>query len=309
MKMLPNVAVNFHAVYDKEWLENVFLLLKKHYRIVPLAELEQFFKHGKKISNACHITFDDGDISFFEVVYPLLQKHNIPVSIFVSPKATVERKNFWFQEIRNYDKSHFKDILVGVSGKPELKNYPLIPILKSQKLERIWEAIDIYKNETDTPEGKCINMTVENLIEVHKSGLVEIGAHTLNHPILKNETDENAQKEISKSISDLSCLINAEITSFAYPNGVPELDWTNREIEILRKNGIRLAFSTEDKGFVKSDNTLGIPRKGISYGKSGMIVSKLLFGSYWNSLKKIIKGKSESDHRREIMRVLNDSIS
>ncbi len=35
-----------------------------------------------------------------------------------------------------------------------------------------------------------MNLTREQLIELNNSGLIEIGSHTNNHPILVNESDK-----------------------------------------------------------------------------------------------------------------------
>ncbi len=308
MKILPNVVINFHAVYDKDWMEKVFMLLNKYYNLVFLSDIEDFYYEGKQLNNACHITFDDGDTSFYNTVFPLLKKHKIPVSIYVSPQATIERENFWFQEIRNYDKKLFKEIVLSLITHSELKDYPLTAILKTMRNDLIWEAIRNYRVKTNTESADCINMNIEQLSELYQSGLVSIGAHTLKHPILKNESDERATQEVNNSISDLSDLLGIEIKSFAYPNGNPALDYGDREIALLKENNVKLAFSTLNKGFCEKDNPFSIPRRGISYGNSSLIVSKLLLGDKWDKLKRITKGKSESDYRIDIQRHLEKDV-
>lgn len=62
-------------------------------------------------------------------------------------------------------------------------------------------------------------MTKEQVIEIHKSGLVEIGAHTMNHPNLKSVPDEVAKREITSCKSVLEKLTGAPVRTFAYPYG------------------------------------------------------------------------------------------
>lgn len=64
MKLLPNTIINFHAVYDEVWMEQVLVLLKKLYYPVSLKELETYYYDNKQLKKTCHITFDDGDQSF-----------------------------------------------------------------------------------------------------------------------------------------------------------------------------------------------------------------------------------------------------
>ena len=111
MALFPSTVINFHAVYDEKWMDSIFSLLKRIYQIVPVSALEAHYYEGRKLRHACHITFDDGDESFYHTVFPLLVKHQMSVSIYVSPKAAKERTNFWFQEIRDYDRQKMLSVI------------------------------------------------------------------------------------------------------------------------------------------------------------------------------------------------------
>ncbi len=76
-----------------------------------------------------------------------------------------------------------------------------------------------------------------------------VGAHTMNHPILKNEDDASSKFEIEASVGDLSTLLGSRVTTFAYPNGIPGMDFGEREVKLLGASGIRLAFTTEARHF------------------------------------------------------------
>lgn len=286
--MAQNTVVNFHAVYNRNWLERVFLLLKKRYRLVTLKELEAYFYSGKNLNNCCHITFDDGDNSFYSTVFPLLQKHEIPASLYISPKATKEQTNFWFQEVRGYDCNRLLEIIKtntdfgrDIKGTGNLKS-----LFKSMPLDTVWEIIEKYKEETNTPSKPCMNMTASEVKEVFRSGLVEIGAHTLQHPILRNESDARAEYEIKESINQLSDMLNSEIISFAYPNGSPGQDFAGREMNIVAEAGIKLAFSTELSTFTSANDPVSIPRIVISKGGKAFILTKLIMWKPWKQLKK-----------------------
>lgn len=299
MKILSNTIINFHAIHDHKWMDSTFELLKRHYNVVPITGIENFYFKGRKLKNTCHITFDDGDTSFYTKVFPLLKKHNIPASIYVSPLMARERKNFWFQEIHGYDKSKMLNIIRDNNLQSSLTEQilPFDAALKSMRLDEIWMAIQRYQDETETPPKPCMNMSVEQLLELHNSGLVAIGAHTLNHPILSNENNETKAWEIKTSIDELSDMLNTKVKYFAYPNGIPNLDFDDKEMDLLKESGIALAFSTENKSFNLKDNPLSIPRNGLTYGKQYFILMKLIAGSRWDTLRRLIKGKREKDYR------------
>lgn len=260
MKILPNTIIYFHEIQDQQWFQNIVESLVKNYNIIGLSELEEYYYNNKSIKNACHITVDDGDLTFYKNAFPVIKKFNIPVSIYVSPLMATERKNFWFQEIRGYDPVKLGKIIAReynhrlnpqVAG--EIKDF-----LKTLLIDDISRIIKIYQKETATPAKRAMNMDESQLIELNNSGLVDIGAHTLNHPCLINEKEEVASYEISQSIDKLSDIINREIKYFVYPNG----DYGEREMSILKSKGIKLAFTTERGKLSNHDNPLKIPRSG-----------------------------------------------
>lgn len=260
MKILPNTIVYLHEIHDPKWLDNVLYSLKKNYHIITIEELEDYYYNNKNLKNSCHITFDDGDSSFYYKAYPIIKKHNIPVSIYVSPLMAKEGKNFWFQEVSGYNEEKLFEITQRTTNiqierfqTGEIKKY-----LKTLKLNDIWEIIGLYQLVTKTPPKPPLNMSIEQLIEVQSSGLVTIGAHTLNHPILPNETDDVATLEIAGSIDQLNEVLNCKTRYFVYPNG----SYGEREINILKAKGIRLAFTTQRDKISFAQDPLCIPRSG-----------------------------------------------
>jgi len=301
-----NRIINFHDVRDIAWFERIIKLLINKYNMISAQDLELYYYDKKKLRNSCHLTVDDGDISFYDVIYPIIKKYNIPVSLFVSPAAAVEQKNFWFQEILDYDKEKLKGITASFLGvKIEtVNNYPVHHILKLLKISEIWEIIKMYRARFNIEPKRCRNMGTKQLTELDREGLVALGAHTLTHPILLNENDIDAEYEIVRSINKLSEITGSKIKYFAYPNGVPGLDFGKREIDILQKSGIKLAFSTESDNINSDNDPLSIPRFEISYGSEQFVRMKLFLGSSWDIFKSIRK-KSEKKTRAELRDIIN----
>jgi len=272
-----NIVVNFHTITDIEWFERTIIILKNKFKIIDIRDIESFYHSGKIVRNACHITFDDGDLSFYEKVYPILLKHRLPVTLFVSPQILVNGGNFWFQEIEDYDIKEMVKILMSLTNKQEdyFFNKDIYSIIKLFPIDFAYQAIEIYQKENGVSPKPNQNMSLNQIEEIRKSGLVEIGAHTLTHPILKNETTERSNKEIRQSILLLESLLHQKVICFAYPNGWPEIDYSVREINILRDIGIKLAFSTENHSFSQKNDCLSIPRTGLSHGNSLYINTKL----------------------------------
>lgn len=283
-----NKVINFHDVKDAAWFEKVVGYLKRKYSMISARDLYDFYYNKKKLHNACLITVDDGHSSSYEIIYPILKKHHVPAIFFVSPKIAKREEvtNFWFQEIEGYD----EDKLLQIGGEYlDLGKSTYSEWIKTMKIDDIWKIISKYQELCSASPKTPQNMTVEQIRQIDKEGLVEIGAHTLAHPILANETRERAKEEIVSSINQLGEMLQHPILTFAYPNGRPVLDFGEREELILKDTSVKLAFSTRPHNFSKSDDVLAIPRYGLTIGSLNFIKLKLFLGRYYPLLRRITK--------------------
>lgn len=281
------MVINFHMITDSSWFENVLCYLKSKYELVDIKTLEETLSSKEKGKNICHMTVDDGDHTFIANIYPILLKHQVPATIFVSPKISVSKENFWFQEIRFYDKTIMIECISEETNIPikQIECYDFSFVLKCLNIRTIKNIITLYQKRTQTPPKPFQNMTIEEIVEIDRKGLVTIGAHTLNHPVLKNEDNNTCNHEIVNSIRLLEDYLGHKIKHFAYPNGIPQLDFTEREINILKAEDITLAFSTEPKHFSSRNNRLSVPRIGLSGGSINFIRGKLFMGRHWETIK------------------------
>jgi len=90
------------------------------------------------------------------------------------------------------------------------------------------ENVNIWHNPQKEPWIKML--TKEMILEMHRSGVVEFGAHTMNHPRLETIPLEEAKWEIEESKRQLENLLNTPIIAFAYPYGNGAYNPTIRKI-------------------------------------------------------------------------------
>lgn len=304
------MVLYFHNEEDGVLFEKIILALKSRYQLVSAVALEQLILQGKELNNICHISFDDGEQSFYTVVFPILVKHQVPVSLFLSPTIITTRKNFWFQEIRGYDSTIMKQIIAAQLqiAAEKIANFSYQDILKSLTIDEINGIIDTYQQQTACGQKNYLNMSLEEVLEVDRSGLVSIGAHTLNHPILKNEDDTGCYTEITASIKKLEELLLHPVKYFAYPNGRPEIDYGEREMNCLKEAGITMGFSAELNCLSPADNMMSLPRMGFARmglsPSNPLIYFRLALGKKWIDIKSIAR-PSENKIRRKINAVLD----
>jgi peptidoglycan/xylan/chitin deacetylase (PgdA/CDA1 family) len=70
---------------------------------------------------------------------------------------------------------------------------------------------------------------------------ISIESHTINHPILPNCSNDDAESEIQNSKHLLENILGRQVKGFAYPNG----SYSMREIAYLKKHGYKYAFTTK----------------------------------------------------------------
>lgn len=111
--------------------------------------------------------------------------------------------------------------------------------------------------------------TKDMLLEMDKSGVIEFGSHTMNHPRLSKIHYDNAKWEIEESKKQLENLFQKEIFSFAYPYGDGAYDGKVRKLvldagyifDFSFNQGITLwpwdrEHATIDRLFIEYNDTL-----------------------------------------------------
>lgn len=263
-----------HSETNKEEFERKLLWFKSRYNLVSLNDIRKHIFGDKTLVNSCLLTVDDGWRSTYEVIYPIMKKHNVPFAIFVSPEICEKGENFWYYSLSHYSEKDVLDTLVNQGYFcTDIRKYPAEFVLKELRIGQIHNIMGMMRKfypDVDINRGF---MNTEELLELHNSGLVEIGAHTLIHPILSNESDEFSCQEIVNSVERLSGILGVQVRSFAYPNGIPNIDYGEREMEYVSSCGVDMAFSVVPGVISSGTNHLSIPRWGstsrLKFGRLG----------------------------------------
>ena len=170
------------------------------------------------------------------------------------------------------------------------------------KIDDVLQVIDKVTYEHGVHIGERHNISEAELADIIDAGVVTLGAHAVNHPVLSNETGKRAQFEIDESITSLAEMIGQNVKYFAFPNGIDGMDQGPREQRILEQGGIKLSFTTKS-GYVNgTHNPYFVPRvcmAGFERRKVGWILSKLALAPVWDQISRGLR--LEIKERREIM--------
>jgi peptidoglycan/xylan/chitin deacetylase (PgdA/CDA1 family) len=86
-------------------------------------------------------------------------------------------------------------------------------------------------------------LSSEQVRMLHAAGM-EIGAHTVTHPILARIPIDVARREIADGRDALQTITGTPVTLFAYPNGKPGSDYKGEHVDAVRALGFDAAVTT-----------------------------------------------------------------
>jgi peptidoglycan/xylan/chitin deacetylase (PgdA/CDA1 family) len=99
-------------------------------------------------------------------------------------------------------------------------------------------------------------MTEDEIRKVDSGGLIEIGAHTVNHPVLYSLPPAEQTREILKSKQHLESILDKPVQVFSYPHG----SWSETTEEIVREAGYSCACASASDVVRRHDNRYRLPR-------------------------------------------------
>ena len=226
------------------------------FNVLPLDEAVVRLKERTLPPRAMAITFDDGYEDNASVALPVLQRHGLPATFFVAT-GFLDGGRMWndtvIEAIRRCAKSTLDLRAVPAGGfgiydvaTAETKRSAIEDILSkakylppaerqafSETLARLAGAV--------LPDDLMMSSRQVRLLA--DSGM-QIGAHTVTHPILAGLGDGEACSEIERSKSCLEELLDRPVTLFAYPNGKPGVDYGPAAVVGARAAGFAAAVST-----------------------------------------------------------------
>jgi len=227
--------------------------LRTHFNCLPLGEAVQRLREGRLPPRAACVTFDDGYRDNVEVALPILRKHGVPAVFFIATGYLDGGRMFndtVIEAIRgaSVDKVDLTDLDAGILplGTLEERHVAITACLKAAKYRGLDARRDFVaelarRSRAALPHDLMMDSPQVNVLA--DAGM-EIGAHTVNHPILLKVDDEQARKEIDDSKRELESLIGRRVSLFAYPNGVPCQDYSVVHVAMVRAAGFDAAVST-----------------------------------------------------------------
>lgn len=226
-------------------------------RVIGLSELVERLRRGANVAGTAAITFDDGFRNNVTRVAPVLLEHRLPATFFLTTGYVGTDRAMWVDRLdravlslvgrrdsieilgQRIDLGSAAQAAEGYrAAKRAVKSLPL-----PQAEARVEEVESLAAVGGLRPAGPDeVFMSWDEARSLASSGF-ELGAHTVNHPILSRISFEEARDEILESRRRIEAEVGSCSPVFCYPNGKPE-DYTPAIVELCRSH-FQAALSTQ----------------------------------------------------------------
>jgi peptidoglycan/xylan/chitin deacetylase (PgdA/CDA1 family) len=232
--------------------------LTTHYRIVPLSQLADLLRQGKSLPpGLAVITIDDGYQDTYEIAFPLLRRFKVPATLFVVTDF-IERKTWlWTDKLKfmtprtsarwlevELDDSISRVELSDARSR-QLAAAHINSLLKRQSnqckeqaIAKISDSLGVALPEAPPDEFRPLSW--DQVCELDRGG-VEIGSHTVTHPILTRIDKQGLRYELCESKARLEAVLGRQVELFCFPNG----DYDREVVREAEGAGYRCAVTTD----------------------------------------------------------------
>jgi peptidoglycan/xylan/chitin deacetylase (PgdA/CDA1 family) len=268
-RVLPSRDPLFPSELDAHDFDAQMGFLKQCFNVIPLTDAMHGLQHGTLPARAACVTFDDGYADNAEVALPILQKHDIPATFFIAT-GFLNGGRMWNDTVI--------ELVRGVTGSKldlgaiKLGSFDIATTRQRQEtISALLSMLKYLPFETRKKqiEEMCglagvslpdnLMMNSMQVRQLHGAGM-EIGGHTVNHPILARLEKKAARQEIAEGKEVLQSLIGAPVRLFAYPNGKPNQDYLADHVNMVKDLGFDGAVSTAWGAAKAGDNLYQLPR-------------------------------------------------
>ena len=282
------------AVTPKHFAEQLEVI--RRYGVpMSLRQMVKALRDGKVAKRGVVVTFDDGYADNLYSAKPLLERYDIPATVFVTTGHVGHPCEFWWDELDRLLlqpgtlPARLELSLDGHAWQWELAEAATYTTLDYQR-NRHWH---VERQDDPTPRHRLhrsLYQLLHNFAEIDKQQLlddlrkwagaeamgrsthrtvdvnevahfadrrlVEIGAHTVTHPLLATLPVAAQRNEIRQSKARIEEIVNRPVTSFAYPHG----SYTQETLAVVRDTGFSSACSSDTATVKRGNDPFRLPR-------------------------------------------------
>lgn len=244
------------------------------------------------------VTFDDGYVDNLLEAKPVLETYQSPATVFVSTAYLDREREFWWDELERIlllPRSVPARLRVTVGGKimewplgecaakvphrhPEHTTWDVTSTITPTSCYQVYRDMHRLLRPLGFEEREAILASLRAQVgcdekarsgyralkeveirQLAASGLVNVGAHTVTHPVFSTQSIEVRRYELIESKRRLQAILGTCVKSFAYPFGGPS-DIGDTPSELIEEAGYEVACSTIPSPLTVTSDRWRLPR-------------------------------------------------
>lgn len=245
--------INFH--HNRRMFERQMRLLKRRYRVVPLGEVVDALARKQSLKKSVVLTFDDGYQNNQRSVAPILERLDLPFTIFVATAYVGTgrwmplNEVYWRWSTGELTTEDLDSYRKQLRGRPRSESGELVGELQTQPLAPSLAAEESFA------------MLNWDEIQAMARARIEFGSHTHTHCNMAAESPSQQRVELEISKELLESRLHRPIRTFAYPYGHAEhMSESSRQNVIAA--GYDCAVSAEYGLVTSGSDRFCLPRLG-----------------------------------------------
>jgi peptidoglycan/xylan/chitin deacetylase (PgdA/CDA1 family) len=255
--------------------------LRACYHPMSLEELVAAARADSIPDHAVAVTFDDGYLDNFVQASPVLTEFAVPATFFIATGGVDDDREFWWDAL---ERVFFRstalpttlqiDLPEGVeafaTATPEERlnaHATIYRALVGKPAHVRDEAIGALLGWSGLPPGPDVprqRMDRREIVALAGREGHDVGAHTVEHLLLPQQSREVQRQEIEQSKQALQLLLGRPVNAFAYPFGA----FDDETVNIVRDVSFKLAVTCESQCVERGAKPLQLPRLEVTSGHS-----------------------------------------
>jgi peptidoglycan/xylan/chitin deacetylase (PgdA/CDA1 family) len=237
------------ALFEQQIIE-----LKNNFNVQPLSLLCDYIRQGKSPPpHSIALTIDDGYDDFYLYAFPVLKKHGMPATLYVTADFIDRKLWLWPDRVAYILKSTTSADLT-YTRQDTTREF--LPLSTEAERSQAWSVLNLHclsigheerqlfihtlaqqlaVTVSPEPASDYAPMSWSAVRELSENG-IEIGAHSCTHPVLSNLGRDRLWEEIHGSRKRIEQFVSRPVTAFCYPNGQRE-DYNELVKQVVIESG------------------------------------------------------------------------